>query len=69
MAAEQNATEDKTHLEKVQELKESLSSDKFLKPGYMKAYYKNVSLKLAKEMEDLVTGLRRHGARIVMASS
>jgi hypothetical protein len=67
MAAEQNATDDRVHLDKVQALKERLSSDQFLKPGYMQAYYKNVSLKLKTDMQDLVTGLRRHGAEIAMS--
>lgn len=66
MAAEQSEKEDSSHLERVQIYKEQLNSVIFLKPGYMKAYYRNVSLKLAKDMKDLKTGLQRHGAQIAM---
>ncbi|OCL11388.1 hypothetical protein AOQ84DRAFT_374033 [Glonium stellatum] len=56
MAAEQSEKDDSSHLERVQAYKEHLSSILFLKPGCMKAYYKNGSLKLAKDMKDLKTG-------------
>lgn len=58
MAAERDG--DTTYQEKVAHLRDQLQNDNCTKPGYMKAYYKTVSLKLAADMEDLSRGLARY---------
>ena len=60
--------EDKSHLVKVQELKDQLSSNLFTNPEYKRAYYKNVSIKLAKNMEELAIGIRSYGVEAAMTS-
>lgn len=58
MAAERDG--DIAYQERVAHLRDQLQNDNYTKPGYMKAYYKSVSLKLAADMEDLSKGLARY---------
>jgi hypothetical protein len=67
MIVDKGEKQDRAHLEKIQELRVQLGNENFAKPGYMKQYYQNTSLKLVKDMEDLAAGLRLHGAEIVLS--
>ena len=43
----------------LEDLKDQLQNDKYTKPGYIKAYYKKVSLQLTTDIEDLKMGLMK----------
>jgi len=58
MAAERDKTSVYQHM--LQHLEGQLRNANYAKEGYQKAYYRNVSEKLARDMEALKKGLARY---------